>query len=1097
MGWSENFFLFHPLLVFICFCFVKGFVVISSKRNMPVSDMAWCVLPVTLVGCVLAVWWRLPVMLVVLVGVLVRGLMAKYPVPLRKTDEPDERKVKRFHWCKDYIRGVCAVRSWVGWRVSHVVAVLVGFLVSAGVWWVWLVNMVCAVMVLAGWRYAHDRKKDRRFVCRGVSVRACVKHASKRIRMMGLCVLGACVLVGGYLWYKTDNVTAGIRSVCVLMLLMLLLVWSVERHRQLAGWQRQITVQELIDSWTQKGMPLAKTWVNAFVTQVTVIPDRTGNDGVLVARIRIPEGNMQAVKMGSTSVRALAKSAGYKLAVVLQARAHGVDSDVDSQCIRLVLGDNFDQLPDMSKPQDNRLATLVSDIAYGLSGEIVHKIPPLTKTVNVARDTTGEPAWLVTCSFMSGSGVDMSMVSVDWFGQLIYPSLPVERLMGGLPVVVDSNNEYHVFMRESTVLVDEWDTRVRVGQRSKMLMDKFFALKIPARLGIPIPDYMNTQTWDSSVGDVEFVPLDMQHADVADLVKYDVSHVVENATYCGFACVNNQVGLLSVGGVRVNVRMLNTANVGNAMVLNSVLTMILARLVGQGVSVGLPVYKGKNHSVVWRVPVSLSGVTVKDVMKRNTDIVSLLGLNVLLVEDVSPVSCALWVADGLYVGKSQRDKFSSGQDQFIKLVLQEAWRQVGVADTAGVGMRVNRLQPVSAQGLLKADFTIPDGKTVVNVDNALDKFLVIAGYTYGRVLPRGDEHGANGVDILLCDQNPLPQKIDMPDIITGMTLGVDDMGQPVVWNVKRTPHLAVMGKTGAGKSSASRVLVYQALQAGWQVVICDSNKQASDYAKWAKRLALGWGVTNDMAEAVIGWVHHEMMERSKLNSQYGVSNITDLPEQVRPNRLLVVFDEFNSYLATMDEKTMANPTNDMDIANSNADIKNRVRSVSVTAGRLADIAVQGRALGVHMLLGAQRVGKDEVRKVPNANAFYRSLGKVLLGSDSVLGVVSSSNVKVANRLQKNLLNAGNMPAGRGVFETTEGALIGVQTYWDFDQENLARLTQGMPDVTPVDVSQWLPQSAEHFGLLDDTEIEPITPVMDSAIMSSEVEELDDTLLDWD
>lgn len=136
----------------------------------------------------------------------------------------------------------------------------------------------------------------------------------------------------------------------------------------------------------------------------------------------------------------------------------------------------------------------------------------------------------------------------------------------------------------------------------------------------------------------------------------------------------------------------------------------------------------------------------------------------------------------------------------------------------------------------------------------------------------------------------------------------------------------------------------------------------------------------------------------------------------------ILFDEFNSYLQETG-KTTQNPQKDMQIANDNAAVSATNASIARTMSALSKIIVQGRTAGVRCIFGAQRLTMDDMKKY-NGNAFFRSLGRILLGMDSPAGVVSAQNLSEANRTQKSLKNEdGLIPVGRGMYESMQGTLM--------------------------------------------------------------------------
>lgn len=1049
---------------------------------MRVSNMSRLVILVAGLLMVPAWLWGFPPLLFLLIGVIIGGACAKYPQPVRRSEPPSEGEINAYHQWKNRVKGVGKVRSWCGWRVSHLVFPLTG--VASGLrcaWWGLVVNVLASIMLGAAWRYAADRKADYRHPCRGVGVRSWWVHASTPIRVL-MCVLLICVAVCSLL------LPSGILFLSLGCILLLLGVWLADRKRQLAGWKRTVEAQKLIDSWTVKGMPLEKSMSGAYIVQADQVGD--AKNPLTVWRVRINNGNTRAVKEGSMSVAPLAKQAGFGWSILLQARAHGVNSGFDSQCVRIVLGKDSHAVPNVSRPVDKRIANLVSDIAYQHTADLWRRAAPLTRVENVAADPGKQVAWKVELDFPVGATVDMHIVTRDW---LIDPHVSPVSMMSNLPVYADVDEKFHLYAAEDTPLEERTARTVEEGRKVKTLMDAFQAV-LPSKLAAPYPDVARQTVEQGDGFTVTTTPLQLaQGADLADYAQCDLHQINLDSMLVGVVRNRGEATLITVDSVEsIYFDMLTGSSMANRLYLQTSVYTALCSLLKGRVAVGLPTLMGRGVSV-WRLVVAFNGCTVSDVRKILPQARSMVGVKIMMVEPLNVDRCAIWLADNPVTVDTPVRR--GVVEQFTRLWLVDSWATVGLVAKDGSGPRLVNVRPLSAGSrVLKARFALPEGRSMVNVESLLDKFLVVAGYQYGRLLPRGDEHGADLWDMILCDHNPLPQSVALPPTVNGMRFGVNDVGEPVSWDLAHTPHLSVMGKTGSGKSSVTRTLVLQALQAGWQVVVCDPSKNAADFDRWAHRLCVAWGVTMDDTEAAVGWVHSRMVERSRANSRFGVGNITDLPEEERPPRILLVFDEFNSYIATMGEKQMANPTNDMTIANLNAQIKNRVRSVTVTASRMADIAVQGRSLGVHMILGSQRLSRDDLRKVPNANAFYRSLGRLLLGSDSLVGVVTQNRLREANRMQKSLAGSHGIPPGRGVYEDVSGGLTVVQSYWDGGQDPLVDRVANLPDVTPADVSMFLPATAEHFGRVEESEPTPTPAVPEVA--DGQVESVDASGFTW-
>ena len=388
--------------------------------------------------------------------------------------------------------------------------------------------------------------------------------------------------------------------------------------------------------------------------------------------------------------------------------------------------------------------------------------------------------------------------------------------------------------------------------------------------------------------------------------------------------------------------------------------------------------------------------------------------------------------------------------------------------------------------------------------------MTAAGYGYGRILPRGEEHGATRYDMVLAKRSPFPTMVEADwDFARAaeprmFPFGVDDMGSPVYWNVKDTYNLLVSGKPGTGKSSAAQIIVAEALLKGHGIILIDPSKGCIDFTRWAKPLALAFVGLGQMreTEAVIAWLRDEMAQRVRLLSKYGAASIYELDrsmlspeelEHVRPIDLF--FDEFNSYLQEAG-KTTQNPNRDIQLANDNASVSATNNSIRRTMSALGKIVVQGRTAGISVILGAQRLSMDDMKPY-NADALFRSLGRILLGMDSTAGVISQQNLREANRLRQSLKGeGGRIPQGRGMFETAQGELLAVQTWYSGGQDALAELFRDHPKPHPIDYSPFMPAAAERYGELSDDELANLLNNQNTQTTQSEqvdAEEIDSLL----
>ena len=1054
-------------------------------------------------------------------GMLVAGLSAQYPVSPsgRKSDPPEQRDLDSYHRWKDMLAGLKPGGDWIAVRrVSWWMGWMSGLLVAASERFVWcpLLELPFAFMCMMGLTRALDRREDRRHIYRGVSVPAFMRNGVTARRVAAVAVpLGVLVVllaVGMVMSAQSYTADAGktlswMTVVALPGILFLLLVWLFDRKRQSVYWRELVEWQSRLDQWFD-GDDLKKAWDGAYLTQCSRLGD--ADNPMTVLRIRMqgsdgkPRGNQPVFKLGVEPVKAPAASDGFHFVVLLAAKQKKRgESQFDPSSVRLVIGRDESCLPDASRRElGEKMATLVADIAYARTAVDWKRRAPLTEVHDVSDDPE-RAAWLIRLFLPPEGGDTMGKISVDWLAGDDSP----ERTLR-LPLFSDLDEAFHLAATEDTPLSDEgnkwrpqgiitasksFDNYIRLSRRFKADQTTWQSIT-GAKTTPPTLQYDGETTYDCDGWAITLMPIQYPapHT-IADYAKHDLSPLQPEAKFVGLtAGANNTGNLVTVTGMGAPTRIDRlTGNTNqhrqyaHAIVYKGLLDVLKGKA---DITIEACTQEGRDIAI-WRVRFRLAGgANIADIRKQSAHFAATVGAAHVLWDWRSADSATIWMSESMPLGVEDLPHWArpGSQKRFIELALSESWGVAGVSDTSGRTPQVLSLGALKRnERVLCARFRIPAGLSIDKPGNNIGKFLTASGYQYGRILPRGDEHGADMYDMVLSKSSPFPTMVDADweyaksrDPWT-FPLGVDDMGNPVEWNTKATPHILICGKSGTGKSSAAQVVVAEALLKGYDIILVDPSKGCIDFTQWAKRKAIAFVGEGQLREttAVIGWLRDEMSHRVHLNNKYGVGNINDIPEDAisdedRPHlkRILLVFDEFNSYLTEMG-KTQSNPNNDVHVANDNAAIIAINASIINAMSDLAKIAVQGRTAGIDLLLGAQRLTMDDMKRF-NANAFFRTLGRVLLGSDSPSGVFSQMNIKEANRLQASLKGAGGtVPRGRGMYESADSTLSAVQTWWSGGQDELSDLVAGIPDATPIDYTPFMPVEAEQFGEMSDEEVQ--------------------------
>lgn len=1069
-------------------------------QTRPIPAGVWATL-ITLIG--VAAWTiGLPLAPFLWLGILVGGATAQYPASPtgRKTDPPAPRSLARYHTWKNRQKGLIPGKNWTDiWRVSWWAGLFAILPFSANLITPLLipVNMLFSFMSMQAYVYARDRKQDHRHPYQGVSVPAFLTKAPAWQRIVALGISILLLLTLGVLWLLLY--VPGVFALGIPALTFLLLVTLMDKTRQSGSWRQAIEWQTTLDRWIEDS-PMAKPWADAYVSQVNTFGPE--DNRMTVLRVRLPHGVEEAMKAGVDRVKPEAIQDGFNFVCLLYARSRKTGKEMFSpNSLRLVVGKTEACIPDITvRSCGEKVAGLVADIAYAQCSLIWKKTPPLIKAHDVSADPE-KAAWLLEFTMPQTGGTTVENIGIDWLAYETNPGTYIH-----LPVINDVDSAFELAALADTPLSDEGNkwrhpdivTASKSFDRYMKLSRRFrseqaiWTTALQKKLPSPTPSYDEEQSEAGDGWTLNILPMTIPapHT-VADYARYDLRTLAPQAQFVGLAPNGNDMMLVTVNGSAPHGMGEITGNKQHQrLYAAAILFKALCNALPAHGTVSLRGCSQEGKDVaIWRAIVDTSnGATIADLRKKTGSLLVDTGVKHILWDWRSPSNATIWLMNHLYTSVEDIPHFKKPQRQkdLIPLALSNAWGDSGVKNTTGetpqaLGVTVFE----NNHDVLKVPFRVPTGLSMANVDANQEKFLIAAGYSYGRIIPNNKETTDAGLfTMALAKHSPFPTSVDADWDYAGRCdvwtypLGVDDLGNPVSWNTKVTPHILVCGKSGTGKSSAAQVIVMEALLKGSDIILIDPSKGCVDFTQWAKPKALAFVGEGQLREttAVIGWLRHEMSIRVRLNTKYGVGNFDalnpdDMDPEDRPHakRILLFFDEFNSYLQKMG-KPMSNPNNDVQIANSNAVISATNANITKAMSNLSEIAVQGRTAGIDLVLGAQRLTMDDMKRF-NANAFFRTLGRILLGSDSPMGVVSMNNIRSAGRLQKSLAGSdGTIPRGRGIYESADGTLNAVQTWWSGGQEKLAPLVESIPTPAPIDYSAYMPVEAEQFGEMSQEEL---------------------------
>lgn len=260
----------------------------------------------------------------------------------------------------------------------------------------------------------------------------------------------------------------------------------------------------------------------------------------------------------------------------------------------------------------------------------------------------------------------------------------------------------------------------------------------------------------------------------------------------------------------------------------------------------------------------------------------------------------------------------------------------------------------------------------------------------------------------------VPARADLPSLLLWkdeylspdsfvLTLGESLLG-PVMVNLAYIPHVLLGGSTGSGKSVLLKLLLMQALQKGAVVCIADFKGGVDFPAVWRNKCRMCFTET-DLLELLTDLVD-ELERRKKTFSDAGCSNIDRYNEATG--------EDLKRFLFACDEVAEV-----LDKAGRSKEDKEVLLQIE---NKLATIARQGRAFGIHLILATQRPDASILPGQIKNNLDFRVCGR----ADNVLSQIILDSTSAADLIPKD---------ARGRFLLHDGTVF--QAYW-LDENNIGR-----------------------------------------------------------
>jgi len=251
-----------------------------------------------------------------------------------------------------------------------------------------------------------------------------------------------------------------------------------------------------------------------------------------------------------------------------------------------------------------------------------------------------------------------------------------------------------------------------------------------------------------------------------------------------------------------------------------------------------------------------------------------------------------------------------------------------------------------------------------------------------------------------------------------LCLGKDIVGNPVIAELDKMPHLLIAGATGTGKSVALNSMIcsilYKSTPEEVKMIMVDPKRIELSSYNGIPHLITPVVVDAKKATNALFWALREMERRYELLSKKNTRNVRQYNKKIEKEKKSGVEDELQKlpYLVIIIDELA-----DLMMVAS--------RDVEITLTRLAQMA---RAAGIHLILATQRPSVDVLTGIIKANFPTRLTFQVSSKTDSRT-IIDTNGAE-------NLLGSGDMlflPPGTAKLQRIHGAYM--------SEDELSRITQ--------------------------------------------------------
>lgn len=245
-------------------------------------------------------------------------------------------------------------------------------------------------------------------------------------------------------------------------------------------------------------------------------------------------------------------------------------------------------------------------------------------------------------------------------------------------------------------------------------------------------------------------------------------------------------------------------------------------------------------------------------------------------------------------------------------------------------------------------------------------------------------------------------------------------GTEMIADLKAGPHSLIVGSSGTGQSTFTRLMLTQALARGYELVYADAPKRGAGLYG-IEPYARAWEVSGSRAAvaSLMRAVYDEVQRRVELIAQHRAEDWSDLPTELGIRPMLVVVDEFRGHVVVPSKAPAPKGT----------ELYSKWEEAATSAASILDsvgsMASEARSAGIRLVLLTQRPDANfipgDVRD--NLGTTIQLVNPKKTPSVQALGMSFSGDTELVHAAQEQIRRFNN---GRPGFAVTsiEGGEVG-------------------------------------------------------------------------